>query len=104
MPGPGKEDAVEKALKQFAVLGHQMHPLDWNRFYRFVALAHHYRKGWDAHELQNQMEQHGMPTEEARQYAEAYWHARCVLYVRDHPDLSPDAYGDWIKNGGTPLT
>jgi len=96
--------SVENFLRRIAPGLASEHPLDWNRFYQFVILAHRYRKRWSSHKVQAILEQHGMPTEKAQKFAAAYWHGRCVLYSQKHFSTTRVKYDDWMGTGGIPLT
>ncbi len=94
---------TELAFKQFAVIANKssLHPLDWGRFYRFVATAHAFRVGWSDGDVQRRLVDSGFSLEKAKRLAEAYWHARCALYVRRHMGYR-DNYRSWMRHGGTP--
>lgn len=96
--------SVETFLRQIAPGLASEHPLDWNRFYWFILLAHRYRKRWSAHDVQAILEQHGLPAEKADKFAKAYWHGRCVLYRYKHFDAHRANYDDWMRSGGVPVT
>lgn len=98
------ETLVEEALRVFIHLGREQldHPLDCQRFYRFVALAHEHGVGWDAHDVQRRLEGFGIAQDVARDFAEAYWHGRCALYVFQYPEKTAN-YGEWVRPGGTAL-
>jgi hypothetical protein len=96
---------VERAFKQFAVAANKsgLHTLDWARFYRFVVTAHTFRVGWDSNKVQRRLMDAGFTKDKAEALAEAYWHSRCVLYVRRHMGYRDD-YHAWMRKGGTPWT
>ena len=104
MSDPVDQFEVERLLKCFARLGAHDHPLDWERFYQFVASSHRHAISWDADEVQARLEGHGMPVETAKEFAEIYWHARCVMHRYDSPGDSRGSYADWIGREGVPLT
>lgn len=103
--GPKPEDPVEFALYQFAGLAgaEASHPRDWDRFYRFVVMAHARRRGLDAYDVKSRLKKYGFSDEVAGELAEAYWHGRCALYVRNHFDWRKGHVG-WMRRGGTCLT
>jgi hypothetical protein len=93
----------ERRLRTFAVLGAHERPLDWDRFYQFVISSHREGLGWDTGEVQIRLERLGMPANAAREYAEIYWHARCVLHCYDNSGAPKASYADWIGEQGTRL-
>jgi hypothetical protein len=95
---------VEELLKSFAVLGANDHPLDWERFYRFVASSHRHGIGWNAREVQSRLEDLGLSARAAGDLAEIYWHARCVMHRYDNPGAPKATYADWMEEGAIPLT
>ena len=103
--GPRPTNAVEFSLYKFSALAGELvgHPLDWDRFYRFVLLAHTRQVGWDAYAVQGRLKRYGFKNEIARELAEAYWHGRCALFVRKHPGNRRGHTG-WMRGRGTPLT
>lgn len=103
--GPKPSDPVEFALYQFAGLaGHRAaHPRDWDRFYRFVAMAHARRKGWDACDVMHRLKRYGFSKEVSEMLAEAYWHGRCALYARNYFGLR-HGHVRWMRRDGTCLT
>ena len=99
-------DPVELALVRYVRLRHgdnASHPFDWDRFYRFVVLAHVRRKGWDAYDVKARMVRYGLPEAKAIQMAEVYWHCRCALRVRSRW-ADRHAYAKWMRKGGTLIT
>lgn len=99
-------DPVEFALLRYVKLRHgdnAASPFDWDRFYRFAALAHVRRKGWDAYDVKARMVRYGLPEGKATEMAEIYWHCRCALRVRsrwtDHL-----AYAKWMRKSGVRMT
>ena len=99
-------DPVELALFRYVRLGHggdASHPLDWDRFYRFVVLAHVRNKGWDAYDVKARMLRYGFAEGKATEMAETYWHCRCAMRVRSHW-TDRIGYADWMRKGGTPYT
>lgn len=103
--GPHPTEPVEFALFQFAGLAGEnaAHPRDWDRFYRFIVRAHARRRGWDAGDVTVRLKKYGFREDVARMLGEAYWHARCALYVRNHFDRRYGHLG-WVKRDGSPLT
>jgi len=79
--GSKPSNPVEFALYQFAGLAgpRAAHPLDWDRFYRFIVMAHARRKRWDAYDVKSRLKKYGFSDEVSTELAEAYWHGRCVL-------------------------
>ncbi len=70
-------DPVEMALFRYVRLRHgdnATHPLDWDRFYRFVVVAHAHRRGWDADDVEARMVRYGLPKAKAEEMGEVYWH------------------------------
>lgn len=103
--GPHPTDPVEFALYQFAGLAGESaaHPRDWDRFYRFIVMAHARRKGWDAYDVIRRLKKYGFREEIARTLGEAYWHGRCTLYARTH--FSPrHGHLGWMRRDGSALT
>jgi len=99
-------DPVELALLRYVRARHgdnASHPFDWDRFYRFVALAHIRRKGWDAYDVKARMVRYGLPERKASQMAEFYWHCRCAMRVKSHW-ADRTGYARWMRKGGTVLT
>ena len=99
-------DPVEFALFGYVRRRHgddASHPLDWNRFYRFVVLAHVRRKGWDAHDVKARMVRYGLPKVKATEMAEVYWHCRCALCVRSRR-TNRVVYAQWMRSNGSRLT
>jgi hypothetical protein len=97
---------VEFALFRYVRLRHgdnAASPFDWDRFYRFVVLAHVRRKGWDAYDVKGRMMRYGLPEAKAIEMAEAYWHCRCALRVRSRW-ADRLAYAKWMRKGGTLIT
>jgi hypothetical protein len=103
--GPKPDDLVEQCLWRFAGLAgpNASHPLDWQRFYEFVVLAHSRRKGWDYVDVQGRLRRYGFEERVGRELAEAYWHGRCALYVRARGGRARDHVA-WIRRGGSCLT
>lgn len=93
----------ELALRRFALLANQssLHPYDWNRFYGFISIAHRLRCKWGHYKVKALLCEYGLKPEKAERLAEAYWHARCVLYIRGKDCRTP-GYGKW--SAGPPLT
>jgi hypothetical protein len=99
-------DPVELALFRYARLRHgdsAASPFDWDRFYRFVVLAHLRRKGWDAHDVKGRLVRYGLPKAKATEMAEVYWHCRCVLRVRSQ-FADRLGYAKWMRKGGARQT
>lgn len=99
-------DPVEYALFRYVRLRHgnnASHPFDWDRFYRFVVLAHARRKGWDAYDVKGRMVRYGLPAGKATEMAEVYWHCRCAMRVRSG-STERMGYAQLIRKGGTYLT
>ena len=94
----------ERLLRSFAILGAHEHPLDWDRFYRFVVLSHREGVGWDTGEVQIRLERLGVSATVAGEYAEIYWHARCVMHCYDNPGAPRASYAEWIGEHGVPLS
>lgn len=94
---------VELTFKQFAIGANKsgLHPLDWARFYRFIATAHAFGVGWSDSDVRRRLVDSGFPPEKAKLLAEAYWHARCALYVRRHMGYR-DNYRAWMRKDGVP--
>jgi len=92
-------------LDQFTRLANKtsLHPLDWARFYRFIGIAHASRIGWSHADLHRRLVKAGLTNETATELAEAYWHARCALYVRNHMEYREN-YPDWMRKDGARLT
>ena len=103
---PAPFDPVEHALWQYAGLAHgpsASSPFDWQRFYKFIVLAHARRKAWDAADVRKRLRDYGFSVEKAEEMAEVYWHGRCVLHVRKQFGRWID-YTGWVKKGGEILT
>jgi hypothetical protein len=104
---PAPRDRTGHALWKYAGIarmGDGEHPRDWMRFYQFVALAHSHRVGWDAGEVTHRLAKYGIARDRARYLAEIYWHARCVMYLRNHSwGPAADYYG-WLGKRGTRIT
>ena len=99
-------DPVEFALFRYVRLrhgDHAAHPFDWDRFYRFVVLAHTRRKGWDAYDVKARMVRYGLPEGKATEMAEIYWHCRCAMRVKSRW-TDRMGYAHWMRKGGTKLT
>ncbi len=99
-------DPVELALAKYVLARHgdnASHPFDWDRFYRFVVLAHARRKGWDAYDVKARMVRYGLPEGKATQMAKVYWHCRCALRVRSRR-TDRLAYAKWMRKGGVSFT
>jgi hypothetical protein len=101
--GPAPADAASRALWRYAGIarmGDGAHPYDWQRFYRFVVIAHVRRVGWDAGEVYARLVKYGITAPRARELAEIYWNGRCVLCVRTRPWRTSPTYSEWLcKNG-----
>jgi len=100
--GDVPSDLVEFALFRYVRLRHgdsASHPHDWDRFYKFVVLAHRRRKGWDAHDVKARMIRYGLSGEKATAMAHIYWHCRCVLQVRSQRRNRVE-YAHWMRSGG----
>jgi len=94
-------DPVELALFRYVKARHgdvAASPFDWDRFYRFVVLAHIRRKGRDAYDVMGRMKHYGLPEKKAREMAEVYWHCRCALSVRSHW-AARLGYARWMRKG-----
>jgi hypothetical protein len=94
-------DPVEYDLFRYVRLRHgdnASHPLDWDRFYRFVVRAHIRRKGWDAYDVKARMLRYGLVEGKATEMAEIYWHCRCAMRVRSHWTRRI-GYADWMHKG-----
>lgn len=91
---------AEAALKLFAANANKLslHPLDWERFYRFVVSAHQFRKGWNHNDIRRLLEGYGFPSDRAQALAEAYWHCRCSLYVSRRIGRGVK-YAGWVPKG-----
>jgi hypothetical protein len=100
-----REGTVEHSLWRFALLANKssVHPLDWNRFYQFIVYAHQRRIGWDASDVAQKLKAFGFSEPKAQYMAEAYWHARCALFVQNHWSRSSE-YCRWAKKGAYRLT
>lgn len=99
-------DPVELALARYVRLRHgnnASHPLDWDRFYRFVVLAHVRRKGWDADDVKARMMRCGLPEVKATQMAEIYWHCRCAMRTRSAWGKRV-SYVGWARKGAQRVT
>ena len=97
---------IEDALRRFALLANKSapHPRDWHRFYDFIVNAHRRRIGWDSFEIVARLKALGFDDRHAREFAEAYWHGRCVLHLRNARGLWTTLYRLWMRKSGTPLT
>jgi hypothetical protein len=95
---------AEAALRLFAVQANKssLHPLDWERFYRFVVSAHQFRKGWNHSDVKRLLVEYGFTESRARDLSEAYWHGRCSLHVSKNVSRRP-RYADWARKGRTLL-
>lgn len=102
---PQEHDRVEGVLKRIVRLGLASElAQDWNRFYKFIALAHAHRRGWDHHDVREMLVRYGIAEGKARMFSEVYWHGRCLLYSRDHFSTVRPEYAGWVRKGGTLLT
>lgn|SRR5487761_731941 len=100
MAGSGSYGTTEAALRLFAIQSNKksLHPLDWERFYRFIVSAHQFRKRWNHSDVKRLLESYGFSENKAKGLAEIYWHARCSLHLSK--SLAPGIrYADWIGNG-----
>jgi len=95
---------AEAALKVFAAQANKnsLHPLDWERFYRFIVSAHQFRKGWNHSDIRQLLEGYGFTSDKAKDLAEAYWHGRCSLHLSKHLARGT-RYADWVRKGRAPL-
>jgi hypothetical protein len=99
-------DPVEFALFRYAKLRHGDYaasPFDWDRFYRFVVMAHARRKGWDAYDVKGRMVRYGLPEKKAAEMSEVYWHCRCALRLRSRWG-DRLGYAKWMRTAGTRST
>lgn len=55
------------------------HPLDMNRFYKFVRFCHTRRVKLDQHELREYLLRGGFPERNAEDLSEVYYHGRKLL-------------------------
>ena len=99
-------DPVELALFRYIKAGHgdrAASVFDWDRFYRFVVLAHTFRKGWDAYDVKGRMLRYGLPEARAEEMSQLYWHCRCALRVRSRWGARL-GYASWMRKDGTRST
>ena len=99
-------DPVELALFRYVKVRHgeaAASSFDWDRFYRFVVLAHTFRKGWDAYDVKARMLRYGLPEDKAEEMSQVYWHCRCALRVRSKW-ADRLGYANWMRRGGIPST
>ena len=94
----------ESALRLFAAQANKssLHPLDWERFYRFVVSAHQFRKAWSHTDVKHILEKLGFPTEMATELAEAYWHGRCSLHLSRN-SMRGTRHSGWVRSGRVPM-
>lgn len=91
---PKPEHPAEEALWYFARCANWgcLHPLDTDRFYKFIVSAHGHGLKWDGDMLSKQLLEYGMPTELAAPRGQRYEFGRCVLVKLDRlndTDISP---------------
>jgi HD superfamily phosphohydrolase YqeK len=102
---PEKQDRVEEFLRGIVRVGLASESLcDWNRFYRFIALAHAHRKRWNHQDVKQMLVQYGIPERQAKMFSEVYWHGRCVLYNVQHFSSRRPRCADWVRQDGGVLT
>jgi hypothetical protein len=99
------EGAVAAALYRFALLANKTspHPRDWKRFYEFVVLAHARRSSIDADDINRKLREFGFDQRPAYDFATAYWHGRCVLYMRISRPIT-DSHINRMRKSGTAWT
>ena len=99
-------DPVELAFRRFACFAKDgsSHPRVWVRLYQFIAVAHARNKGWSHTEIRQRLIGCGVPEAKATEYSEIYWHGRCILYVRSHPQQRITNYIGWLRSGASRLT
>jgi len=92
---------VEHQLWRFAMIANKSspHPLDWKRFYQFIVAAHGRRTKWTADEVKSKLKAYGFDEQHAHDFASAYWHGRCALYMHK-PRLITEPHCGWMKESG----
>ena len=80
--GPRPADSVEAALWDFT---HALnpappyHPLDVDRFYEFIVIAHRQGSSWNGRDVESRLLDYRAPNEAAREFAKRYEIGRNVL-------------------------
>jgi hypothetical protein len=79
-----KKKLSEEALvrfRRFALWKHVSHPLDWERFYRFIRYCHAHQIKLHSSQFESLLIEAGFVDTEARVLANVYEHCRAVLRV-----------------------
>lgn len=85
-------DPVEKALWVFAHHANwgALHPLDDDRFYGFVVVAHKTQSPWTADDVREKLEGYGMPQKLSESLANRFWYGVCALLKSDRMEGGDD--------------
>jgi hypothetical protein len=75
-------EALDTFWSRAAGYGFSWHPLDMDRFYEFVLLAHQHRKRLSADDLEEVLKQKGVESENAAKLARYYEFGRKLLHFR----------------------
>ena len=76
-----------------------LHPLDWGRFYNFIAHSHSLRSRLSEYDLKCLLVERGFPEEYARELATIYDHGRTVIqvYKGSVPDGADDMWAAYER-------